>query len=77
MNRVRKFKHKNLNLLMIWDGSFSFFLKDCFVMKTTTKTRKMKRSFLKTIVNDDPVLPIVNDDPSLTIGGEASELIIE
>ena len=35
------------------DGSFKFFLNDRLVMKTTTKKRKPKRSFLKTNVNEE------------------------
>ena len=47
---------------------------DRFVMKTTTKKRKTKRSFTKTIVFKKIVVPltIVNDKPSVTIVNEGS-----
>ena len=66
---------------------FHFFLNYRFVMKTTTKKRKTKRSFSKTtvfkklvvsltIVNDKPSLTSVNNDPSLTIVNDDPSLTI-
>ena len=64
--------------LTITDGSFPLLMKnDRFVLKTTKKNQKTKRSFFKTTVyendrslttvNDEPLLTTVHKDRSLTI----------